>query len=215
MKDRSMPLHSYRYEAILNVIRNEKPTVKTALDVGCNLGLFSSLMIEKGLRVTGLELDRKLAKLAWSNLKDIDFDLVIGDAASLPFIQQTFDLIICGEVIEHLLHPDLLLKDSNRSLKNSGELILSTPNAAGLWSILFDRMFFGFYKLKTHESKAGQGRTWGKDQHISLFTYDSLLRCLNLCGFLTIKVYERRDKNYDYYENFLPKSQSNVFRPYF
>jgi SAM-dependent methyltransferase len=192
MKDYPQPLDYGRFSVMVNVIRCKKPTIKTALDVGCNMGFFSRLMIKKGLEVIGLELDRKFAKLAWSNLGDLNFNLVIGDASYLPLREQIFDFIVCGEVMEHVLHPNLLLRDCNRSLKNNGELIISTPNAAGLWSVLFDKILFMFYKLKVGgESKAGQQRQWGKDQHISLFTYDSLRGCLNASGFTAITVYER------------------------
>jgi 2-polyprenyl-3-methyl-5-hydroxy-6-metoxy-1,4-benzoquinol methylase len=144
MRGHCAPLYKNRFEVMLNAIENKELTAKKALDVGCNVGLFSRLMIKKGLKVIGLELDRKFAKLAWFELRDLDFSLVIGDAGYLLFREQTFDFIICGEVIEHLLYPNLFLKGSNHSLKNSGELIISTPNVAGLCSVLFDRVLFMF-----------------------------------------------------------------------
>jgi SAM-dependent methyltransferase len=51
---------------------------------------------------------------------------------SLPFSEGAFDLIICTEVLEHLLWPQQLLKEVNRVLSKEGRLVLSAPNIASL-----------------------------------------------------------------------------------
>jgi SAM-dependent methyltransferase len=50
----------------------------------------------------------------------------------LPFKDNKFDLIICTEVIEHLLWPQSILKEFHRILNNGGILILSVPNVVSL-----------------------------------------------------------------------------------
>jgi SAM-dependent methyltransferase len=56
---------------------------------------------------------------------------------SFPFEDESFDLVIAGELIEHLAHrPDHLLMECNRVLTTGGRLILSTPNAVSLTRIL-------------------------------------------------------------------------------
>jgi SAM-dependent methyltransferase len=50
----------------------------------------------------------------------------------LPFGKGTFDLVICTEVLEHLLWPQQLLKEVNRVLRADGKVLLSVPNIASL-----------------------------------------------------------------------------------
>ncbi len=50
-----------------------------------------------------------------------------------PFDDASFDVIMCGELIEHLPHgPDRMLFECNRVLVNGGRFLLSTPNAVSL-----------------------------------------------------------------------------------
>lgn len=51
---------------------------------------------------------------------------------TLPFEDTSFDLIICTEVIEHLLWPQSLLNEFHRILKDDGCIILSVPNIVSL-----------------------------------------------------------------------------------
>ena len=50
-----------------------------------------------------------------------------------PFADESFDVVICGEIIEHLPHgPHGMLFESNRVLRSGGRLLLSTPNSVSL-----------------------------------------------------------------------------------
>lgn len=51
---------------------------------------------------------------------------------SMPFESEVFDLIICTEVLEHLLWPQSLLRECFRLLSKEGKLLVSVPNAASL-----------------------------------------------------------------------------------
>jgi SAM-dependent methyltransferase len=50
----------------------------------------------------------------------------------LPFPDETFDLVICTEVLEHLLLPQKLLKETQRTLSHDGRILLSVPNMTSL-----------------------------------------------------------------------------------
>lgn len=51
---------------------------------------------------------------------------------SLPFPDARFDLVVCTELLEHMLWPHLLLSEIRRVLLPSGRLVASVPNAASL-----------------------------------------------------------------------------------
>lgn len=52
--------------------------------------------------------------------------------ATLPFSPAQFDLVVCTEVIEHLLWPQQLLREIARVLLPQGHLLVSVPNIASL-----------------------------------------------------------------------------------
>jgi len=57
---------------------------------------------------------------------------IIGaDVANLPFKEQTFDVVICREVIEHVPDADATFQEIRRVLKPEGYLLITTPNGLG------------------------------------------------------------------------------------
>jgi SAM-dependent methyltransferase len=60
----------------------------------------------------------------------------------LPFAGESFDLVICQDVIEHLLYdPMFLVQQCNRVLKKGGTLILSTAPAVFSWHVTLRHLF--------------------------------------------------------------------------
>jgi SAM-dependent methyltransferase len=54
----------------------------------------------------------------------------------LPFLDNSFDYVLCSEVLEHMeVDPMYMLAELNRVTKELGTLILTTPNAVSTWSI--------------------------------------------------------------------------------
>ena len=53
---------------------------------------------------------------------------VRGDAENLPFAEEHFDVVVAGELIEHLFNPLYFFSQCNWVLKMAGRLVLSTPN---------------------------------------------------------------------------------------
>ena len=97
-----------------------------------------------------------------------------------------FDLIFCGEVVEHLFNPDALLDDLRALMGGDSLLLLSTPNLAYLLNRVLllagiSPMFLensGRRKLGRRTKLLGQGNeTQG---HIRLFTYRAMLDLLEL-----------------------------------
>ena len=52
---------------------------------------------------------------------------IISDIANIPVEKETFDYILCSEVIEHLVDPFEALKELKRILRNQGEILITAP----------------------------------------------------------------------------------------
>jgi len=60
---------------------------------------------------------------------DIDY---VSDIINIPVEEKSFDAIICTEVLEHLVRPDLAIKEFSRLLKPQGKLYLTAPLMSGI-----------------------------------------------------------------------------------
>ena len=67
---------------------------------------------------------------------------VINDAISLPFMEESFDAVICAELLEHVFKPELVLREIYRVLKIEGKLLVTVPF---LYRIHADPDDFGRY----------------------------------------------------------------------
>lgn len=107
------------------------------LDVGCGSGIISSECINRGHRVVGFDLGRNFVKTCNQMFKTPKSFFIPGDAESIPFADNTFDVVICTEVIEHLLDPQKTISEFYRVLKPNGTLLLSTPKKSFFWKHMF------------------------------------------------------------------------------
>ncbi len=98
------------------------------LDVGCGNG--RNLLPFKGHDLYGLDFSREMLMFAkkFSDKHDLNIKLVQGDARSLPFKSNTFDLILSIAVLHHLRNPLIALMEIHRVLKPGGTLVASVWN---------------------------------------------------------------------------------------
>lgn len=99
------------------------------LDIGCGYGALCSILLDKKAIVTGIEVDKKKLRFAeefLKNEKNIKLKEVSGE--KLPFADQSFDAVFLFDVIEHIDHPDVTIKECERVLKPGGVLYVEfTP----------------------------------------------------------------------------------------
>ncbi len=104
------------------------------LDVGCATGTNGRYMLENKLAtiVYGIEFQKEMAiQAAKSNTKIFqgDLDNIEFRRAILTESPQ-FDYILFGDILEHLIDPENVLKELTKSLKPGGKIIISLPNVA-------------------------------------------------------------------------------------
>ena len=100
------------------------------LDVGAAHGYLAAELRSQGFWVTGLEADRVLGEEA---AKHCDQFLALDLDEPLPAFSQPFDVMVFGDVLEHLKNPVSVLRQLTASLKEDGAAIISLPNVANIY----------------------------------------------------------------------------------
>jgi 2-polyprenyl-3-methyl-5-hydroxy-6-metoxy-1,4-benzoquinol methylase len=98
---------------------------RRVLDLGCRYGALTEFYAA-GNDVTGVDIDREALEHAETRLgiKTVWADL--DDA--LAFDDETFEVVVIGEVLEHIREPHRLIEQARRVLRPGGTLVGSTPN---------------------------------------------------------------------------------------
>ena len=107
------------------------------LDVGCGHGSTGSFLKseQKADFVAGIEIVPEAAQEAKKVLDDVAL-LNLDQSKALPFPEQSFDLILCLDVLEHLVDPWQALKLLTKYLKPGGAMIISLPNVRNFRVVL-------------------------------------------------------------------------------
>jgi len=145
---------------------NMKPGMKL-LEPGCGRGEFLSSFKALGLDCYGLDLS-PLAKDLLSNT-GIAVEIVDVDSSSLPYKDDTFDIIYNKSFLEHLREPDKFLYEAYRVLKPGGLMLSLVPDWEANYKIYFDDF--------THRTP---------------FTVISLEDIYCICGFESVSVFKFR-----------------------
>ncbi len=112
------------------MLRLIKPGARV-LETGCANGRFSAVLAEIGCSVVGVELDPGAARAA----EQFCGQVIVGNLEDPELRKQIpgdFDILIFGDVLEHLVEPWKVLSDLRSRLATYGYLIVSIPNI-GHW----------------------------------------------------------------------------------
>lgn len=148
---------------------------KLVLEIGCGKGFVSEQLRKNGCAVTGIEIDKESAKKAKRFCKSV----LVGNVEEmkLDFVKESFDVILFGDVLEHLLDPKAVLKKLRPFLVREGKIVVSLPNVAN-WKI---RLGFLVGKFGYTE--------WGilDKTHVRFFTMKSARDLLKEAGFRVVE----------------------------
>ncbi|KKQ53539.1 MAG: Two-component response regulator [Parcubacteria group bacterium GW2011_GWD2_38_11] len=167
-----------RIEIMLSMINDLNFKNADMLDIGCYDGTFLSKVKNRNNNFHGVEASDfgvQLCEEKKIKVKQFFFD----DRNQFPFEDNLFDVIVIGEIIEHIYDTDFFLQEIKRLLKPSGKLIISTPNIASFGRRIF--LFLG--KNPIIEVSPNEYDSSG---HIRYFTFNTLRKLLNKHEFKTL-----------------------------
>jgi len=127
--------HSQLYSLISSYVDSESKV----LDVGCAMGGFLDFLHQNGLNnLYGIDIIENYVSYT---RKKGNYDIKLGDAVSIPFDNNSFDLLVMDQVMEHLIEPIQAFREAKRVLVKGGLLCIAVPDASR-----YDEMyFFDFY----------------------------------------------------------------------
>jgi ubiquinone/menaquinone biosynthesis C-methylase UbiE len=144
------------------------------LDAGCGDGLQIEHYSQSG-RAYGMDISWTRLKRAQERLNGCP--LFLADLFDIPVKANRFDVVILGEVIEHMEEPHSVLAEIHRVLKPSGHLILDTPSKSNIADIIL-RMW-------------GVQPTWGYEvdkTHLWFFSMRRVVELLENAGYRLIRI---------------------------
>mgnify|MGYP001167493564 CR=1 FL=1 len=146
----------------------------TVLDIGCgDARAYQAKLMEVAREVHGIDIsERAVARARAKGVLAKVHDL----SENLPYEDETFDVVVCFEVLEHLFDPKHAVREIRRILRPGGRLVASVPNAG----YFRDRLAV----LTRGEVLAGVtdfANPW-KAPHIRFFTKGSLTALLRASG---------------------------------
>jgi ubiquinone/menaquinone biosynthesis C-methylase UbiE len=101
------------------------------LEVGCGRGAFAGLLADRGAHVTAADLSPEAVRITADWLGD-RVETRVADICALPFEDESFDLVVSLETVEHTDDPTRALSELVRVTKRGGRLIVTTPSYLNL-----------------------------------------------------------------------------------
>ena len=152
---------------------------KTVLDLGCvdhsaEAEENFNDWLHKGIKdvakeVVGLDNAEKEVKL----LNQRGYDILAGDVENFN-LGRRFEVVVCGELIEHVNNPGLVLQNIKKHLLKEGTLIVTTPNSESMLWVLYNLVY---------------GRVPCNPTHVSWYNYQTLTELCRRYDFEVVTTY--------------------------
>lgn len=153
------------------LIADEIGSNLSVLDVGCNKGYLKTIA-DSSNSFSGLDYSANDLETARNNGYVYVEQVDLNDYRKLA-LKATFDVIVFADILEHVIHPEEMLKFfTYNHLKKNGKIIISLPNVAHITIRL--KLLFGDF---TYTEAGILDKT-----HLRLFTLASAREFLTSCG---------------------------------
>ena len=145
------------YDALIQAAVKEGESL--VLDVGCSRGDPDLPSLYKGRGVIGADLD-----LLGLRANDLAQGCVMAPMDVLPFADDSFDVVVCKWVVEHLEEPAGAFRECARVLKPGGSIAILTPNFWSFFTLISALMPFRLKQILKGKMFGGHEedtfRTW-------------------------------------------------------
>jgi methionine biosynthesis protein MetW len=174
--DGTDPVVARRNAMVLDLL----PQGGRCLDVGCGAGAFGPLLGRKFRQVAGVDLALPLLAAAGGRGEQpVAGDL---DEGALPFVEGTFDAVVCCDVMEHVFDPVAFASRLVRVMRPGATLVVSVPNIR-YWPRVASLLFGGYFPRTTGDPHGYDGG------HLHYFAPANLREVLEAAGLRDVTSY--------------------------
>jgi len=117
----------------------------TVLDIGASSGIIDSYLSPFFKKVVGTDIDKEAIGFARKNFERNNLIFKIEDALSLSFKNNSFDIVICTHIYEHVSNPQRLFDEIYRVLKHEGICYFAGTNKFFLWEPHYNLPFLSWF----------------------------------------------------------------------
>lgn len=172
------PLHDIN-PLRLDYINQRAPLqAKTVIDVGCGGGILAESMATKGAIVTGIDMGEaplSVAKIhGLESGVNVDYQKTTAEQMAEQY-QETFDVVTCMEMLEHVPDPSQTVASCARLTKPGGDIFFSTINRnpkSFLFAIIGAEYVLNLLPKGTHEYRSfirpSELESWARHAGLSL-----------------------------------------------
>jgi O-antigen biosynthesis protein len=157
----------------LSIMANLIGENKRVLEIGTSTGYFTKILMERGNSVIGIEIDQEAAEIAGKYCEL----MIVGDIEeidlNLHLEASSFDVIVFGDVLEHLRYPEATLMKIGKYLKPNAYIVVSLPNFCHGDIIL--NLLYGDFKYTPIGLL--------DETHLRFFGYKNIINLFNKCGY--------------------------------
>ncbi len=125
-------VHQYELEVFMDMLCPGPG--EHILDLGCGTGIFTDQVLEKGARVTGLDISIPMVQAGAWKLSDRNFGGLCADMTALPFGDDTFDKVYSMTAVEFIEDAQTVVREMERVARPGATLVLTTLNALSPWA---------------------------------------------------------------------------------
>ena len=100
----------------------------SVLNVGGSAGIIDNYLAQHFGSVTGIDIDEKAITHAQDNYRRDNLTFEVGDAMQLRFADDSFDVVVCSQVYEHVPDSGVMMKEIYRVLKAGGVCYFAAGN---------------------------------------------------------------------------------------
>lgn len=122
--------HTLRAKALSSEMR-KIITHTDVLEIGCGTGLITKEI--QATNIIAVDINEWAMEQARIHANKNNVKVMYGNAEELPFKEDSFDFVVCAEVLEHLVHIKTAINEIYRVLKNEGMLIGTVPSRNPIW----------------------------------------------------------------------------------
>lgn len=172
--------HQGKLNTVLELIKENKASPKKILDVGSASGWFLQQIKKRYLKAECVGVDVYKEAIKYGNKKYPQLNLLYADAHNLPFDDDTFDLVICAEVLEHVLEPEKVVAEIKRVLTKKGSAIIEMDSG----NLLFRLIWYWWTNVRHG--------VW-KNSHLHLFNVNKLKKTIEDGG---LRILQKKTFNF-------------------